>query len=419
MMLPRFLQFAKYKVRDFKEFLSSNRIEIYIERDWSEGAECHRCGSKMRVHRGQHSMRLECLPIMGIRTYVNFMRYKFDCEVCGKARSEALEFVSSLTPHLTSDYAWWIGRVCEFSPVSRVAELCGHDETTTWRVDYHRMIAMLAEYRIPKIKRLSVDEVYARKRSQFFPSRDRCFFTVITDWDTRKVVWVTTSRSKDALDEFFKLIGKEACAEIEVVATDQHDAYGASVREYCPKATLVWDRFHILQNFENAVNETRKGLHEEQSKGSQMQLMTKPQYKYLFLKKAERRTSKENEHIDYVLKNNQMFAKLEIIKERMITFFDEPTAESARGVFDDVGDWIYQSGFKPLMKWHTELERGWETLKNYFTYRVTTAVSEGINNVIKALKRRGYGYRNMQYFKLKIMQVCGYLNSQHMPTYIQ
>lgn len=419
MMLPRFLQFAKYKVRDFKEFLSENRIDIYLERDWAHPSECHRCQSPMTVKRGQHPMRLECLPIMGIRTFIHFMRYKFHCESCGKARSEALEFVSQLTPHLTSDYAWWIGKVCEFAPVSRVAELCGHDGTSTWRVDYHRMIAMLSQYRLPKVRRLSVDEVYARRSSKYFPSRDLCYFTVITDLETRKVIWVTSSRRKEALDEFFKLLGIDACKQIEVVATDQHDAYGASVREHCPHATLVWDRFHILQNFENAVNETRKDLHEEQAKGSQMQLMTKPRHKYLFLKKAERRTQGEREHVDYVLKNNAMFAKLEIIKERMITFFEAVDVTEAKAIFEDVGDWIYQSGFKPLMRWHTELQRGWETLKNYFAYRVTTAVSEGINNVIKALKRRGFGYRNMQYFKLKIMQVCGYLNSKYIPTYIQ
>jgi transposase len=57
----------------------------------------------------------------------------------------------------------------------------------------------------------------------------------------------------------------------------------------------------------------------------------------------------------------------------------------------------------------------WARLANYFRYRVTSAVSEGINNVIKALKRRAYGYRNMEYFRLKILQQCGYLNSRHIP----
>lgn len=64
------------------------------------------------------------------------------------------------------------------------------------------------------------------------------------------------------------------------------------------------------------------------------------------------------------------------------------------------------------MKWHNHLEKGWLTLKNYFKYRVTSALSEGQNKLIKMLKRRAFGYRNMLYFRLKIMQVCEYLNSR-------
>lgn len=64
------------------------------------------------------------------------------------------------------------------------------------------------------------------------------------------------------------------------------------------------------------------------------------------------------------------------------------------------------------MKWYKNLEAGWETLKNYFHYRVSSSLSEGQNNVIKMLKRRAFGFRNMEYFKLKIMQLCGYLNSR-------
>jgi transposase len=52
-------------------------------------------------------------------------------------------------------------------------------------------------------------------------------------------------------------------------------------------------------------------------------------------------------------------------------------------------------------------------MKNYFEYRVTSALSEGTHNVIKSLKRRSFGFRNMTNFKLKIMQICGYLNSDY------
>ena len=96
----------------------------------------------------------------------------------------------------------------------------------------------------------------------------------------------------------------------------------------------------------------------------------------------------------------------------MITFFDQPDEYHGRMVFHDVGAWIIQSEFKELQKWWWNLEWQWKQLANYFKFRVTSAVSEGINNVIKSLKRRAFGYRNMNYFRLKIMQVCGYLNSR-------
>jgi transposase len=115
-------------------------------------------------------------------------------------------------------------------------------------------------------------------------------------------------------------------------------------------------------------------------------------------------------HIESVLRENEQFMKLELIKERMLTFFDQPDEISARHVFDEVGDWIYQCGFRPLMRWHDNLEDGWNTLRNYFRYRVSTGISEGINRAIKGLKWQAYGYKDMDYFALKILQKCGYLN---------
>ena len=74
--------------------------------------------------------------------------------------------------------------------------------------------------------------------------------------------------------------------------------------------------------------------------------------------------------------------------------------------------WAWQAGFKYLQNWFNHLHSGWETLENYFKYRVTTALSEGLNNVVKTIKKRAYGYRTSEYFRFKIMQVCGYLNSR-------
>jgi transposase len=211
------------------------------------------------------------------------------------------------------------------------------------------------------------------------------------------------------------LIGEEACKKIELVCMDQHEDYAASVRLHCKSAVIVWDRFHLAQNFEEAVNDMRKELHGEQAGGSEMKRLSRGKFRFLFVKKAKHRTEEEKIHIDDVLKANEQFMKLEIIKEAFLSFFELQTEAEAKSRFEELGNWIFQAGFQPLMKWYNNLEKGWDTLKNYFRYKATSALSEGINNVIKTIKRRAYGYRNMEYFRLKIMQVCGYLNSRLTP----
>lgn len=418
MTIPRFArQYDGYQTADFKEYVAEGRIEIHLIRREDKPWSCSRCGNPLSAERGRYRLRLETLPVLGLRCFVYLWRHKGDCRHCRKARAEVVPFVAKETPHLTDEYAFWIGRLCEIAAVSRVAELTGQDEMTTWRVDLRRMKRMLAHYRIPEVTAISVDEVYARKKARHpQESRDERFFTVISDLNTRRVIWVSESRRKEALDQFFLLIGEDAAKKITVAAIDQHEGYAASIRQHCPAATLVWDRFHVMQIFEEAVNETRKQLHQEQPGNSEMRRLTRGQYRFLFLKKAARRTPTEQQHITDVLKANEHFVKLELIKERMITFFDQPGENAARQVWEEVGEWIWQAGFEPLMRWYRNLDGGWHTLKNYFTFRVTSALSEGHNNVIKALKRRAYGYRNMEYFRLKIMQVCGYLNSRYVTS---
>jgi len=323
----------------------------------------------------------------------------------------------------------FLGTMCEFSPVSRVAELAKEQNMTVRRIDLKRMRRMLGKYKIPDVTHIAVDEVYARKKAKYKDeNRNERFFTVISDLNTRRVIWVSESRSQKALDEFFKIIGEKACENILVVAIDQHDDYAKSVRKNCKNAKIVWDRFHLMQNFGEALNEVRKNLHNRlDNSESEMVRLTRGKYRFSFLKNASNRSKEEKNHIDEVTRNNADFSALEIIKEGIAAFFDSLDLTTAKERLTQLGKWIDQKvaadmvkglpiAFAPLENWYKNISGGWETLKNYFDFRVTSALAEGTNNVIKALKRRSFGFRNMDYFKLKIMQVCGYLNSRYIKS---
>lgn len=416
MRLPRFLLnlIPGFEVVDVKEWLKHGRVDIFLKKEKSSEFSCSRCNHTLTVKRGKHRLKVRHLPIFEMEVYLHLWREKGHCKNCKKARSEKLDFLSEETPHLSKEYSWWLGRLCEITSVTQASRFSGVDKSTLMRADFKRLIKMFQTYKIPKVTRISVDEVYAR-RKKYHPKecRSNQYFTIICDMETGRVIWVSESRNQKALDEFFHVIGKERCNEIKVVAMDQHDPYRASVKVNCPNAEVVWDRFHLMQSFQGALNEERKSIHEREDKGGPLKGLTNGRFKFLFLKKAKDRTKDQQRHIEEVAKENKSFYYLELIKERMIHIFYEKTDEDALWVLAEIEEWITQKNLSCLKGWFKHFIDNWDTIKNWYKYRVTSALSEGQNNVIKSLKRRGYGYRNMAYFKLKILQVCGFLNSKY------
>jgi transposase len=208
----------------------------------------------------RYHVQAKHLKVMGWAVEVCFFREKRHCGNCNKVRSEWIDFLCPTSPHITLELAWWINRLSEITTVLQVAKLESIDKMACYKVDKHILSRLLQGYKVPEVTHISVDEVYARsnKQKKEGETRDDLFLTVVIDHRTRRVIWVSQSRRKEALDLFFEMLGKEGCDQIKVVTCDQHRGYAESVREHCPEADLVWDRFHLVQSFNEALNEERK-----------------------------------------------------------------------------------------------------------------------------------------------------------------
>ena len=257
-MLSRFLHIDGYEIRDQK--FSAERGFLELEIVPTQQMICWRCESPLGACRSKHKIRVQDLPVMTYRNYIVFYRRKGHCDKCKKIRSEKVHFIAEETPHLTKQYIWWLGRLTEISTVKQAAELTELDKSTLFRIDMDRLKKMLQRYQIPDPLRISVDEVYAKRTKNEGEDRDDKFMTVITDLDTKKVIWVEPSRKEEALNRFFAILGKERCYKIQVVALDQHRGYHKAVLKNCPNAVVVWDKFHIMQGFNEALNDSRKLL---------------------------------------------------------------------------------------------------------------------------------------------------------------
>jgi transposase len=406
-----FRSFQGFSVVDIKESVISKEMEIVLEKVADKVHLCPCCGEQLGAQEGRYWVKARHMRCFNWNVTVSFWREKRRCETCRKTRSEMIEWICPTSPHMTLELAWWINRMSEVTSVLAITRLESIDKMATYKVDHYILQRMLQGYEVPKVKRISVDEVYARsaKQQKKDETRDDLFMTVVVDQSTRKVIWVSQSRRKEALDVFFQLLGPEACKDIEVVATDQHDAYAASVKEYCPNAVVVWDRFHLVQKFNEALNEERKDeLARIDTEGDMGDLMN-GKYRYIYLTKADNRSKLDQAHLDHVMRLNERMTRLEVIKETFHQVFDKADAISAQIKLGECYQWAMQINADHIVKWIRSImneDRFW----NFWKYRVTTGISEGINRAIKGLKWQAYGYRNMAYFALKIMQKCGYLN---------
>lgn len=416
MYFPKVLNnFQGYRTKDLKESRKNMHIQIVLEHADDTTHLCGRCGEKLGRIRGKYFVEARHLKVCSFTSSVLVPVVKAECKSCKKIRSELITFLCPTSPHVTMELAWWVSRLTGVTSVLQTAKLEGVDKNTCYAIDKHILTKLLQGYRIPKVTHISVDEVYARssKQKDELETRDDLFLTVIIDIKTRKAIWVSKSRRKEALDEFFKMIGKKACNEIKVVATDQHDGYGASVKEHCKNAKLVWDKFHLVKSFNEALNgERRDEFEEAKRQGEDVTQLIRGKYKFLFTMKNSKRSKKNKEHLIEAITKNKKLLSCELIKERLHRMYQTMNRTEASEELNNLYEWALQAKAFHLAKWFWNLI-GKEEFLNYFDNPFTTSISEGVNRVIKGLKWQAYGYTDMFYFSLKILQKCGYLNYKY------
>lgn len=408
-----FKTFQGFHTKDIKEFIKSRQMEIILESNEDRIRLCNCCGHQLGNMHDRYWVKARHLKAFNWNVSVCFFREKRYCENCKKVRSEWIDWLCPTSPHMTLELAWWINRLSEVTSVLSVSKLEAIDKMTCYKVDKNILQRLLQGYDIPTVTHISVDEVYARSpvQQKETETRDDLFLTVIVDHKTRKVIWVSQSRRKEALDLFFNMIGPDACQRIKVVTCDQHRGYAESVEQYCPQADIVWDRYHLVHNFNEALNEERKIEWEKIKHLSDDDLMH-GKYKYVYLTKSKNRSSKDKQHIEEVMTRNHRIAQLEFIKEHFHKMFEVTEVDIGRQMLNECYEWSLEIKARYLAKFFWSLIDKKELI-NYFIHKMTSGLSEGINRAIKGLKWQAYGYKDMVYFALKIMQKCGYLNNQY------
>lgn len=133
--------------------------------------------------------------------------------------------------------------------------------------------------------------------------------------------------------------------------------------------------------------------------------------RFLILSRQERLNPEQKESPEDLKSVNDRLYSAYLLKEQVLNIFDEDNPASA---WVRLGKWIanvQRSGIKAYENVVKTMKNYWYGIVNYFKYKLTNAASEGFNNKINIIKRRAYGYRDLEYFRLKILHSCGWRSS--------
>jgi len=243
---------------------------------------------------------------------------------------------------------------------------------------------------------IGVDEI-SRRRGQTYQ-------TNVYDLQAKRLVWTGEGRGMETLQRFFTEWGPERCKQITAVCCDMWDPYINVIKQHLPQATLVFDKFHIVQHLCQAIDTVRKEeVREKETTNPEVLAGTK----YIWLKNPENLTDKQQARLGDLEKLNLKINRAYLLKEAFKRFWDYSYPACAEKF---IGDWCsmaMRSRLKPLQKFVKMVREHQSNIMTYFRYRVTNAVTEGLNRKAKVLSQRAYGFRTSENYGLALMHMMG------------
>jgi transposase len=182
---------------------------------------------------------------------------------------------------------------------------------------------------------------------------------------------------------------------------DMSPAYQEAVSKYLPKAKIVFDHFHVIKLFNEKLSDLRRSLFHQAEDQAKKVLKG---IRWLLLKNPENLDQSRNEKQRLVaaLRLNKPLAAAYYMKEDLRQFWSHTNKAQAKRFLKD---WIARaeaSGIKMLKSFAKTLREHHAGILAYYNFRISTGPLEGTNNKIKTMKREAYGYRDEEFFILKI-----------------
>jgi transposase len=311
-------------------------------------------------------------------------------------RMEHCEFVDKGC-RFTRRFCRMISGLCRHMSIQAVSRHLGLRWETVKNIDKSYLVETLPALDPTQrtgLESIGVDEVARAKGHDYM--------TVIYDMVGGHLIGVETGRTAAVFAGFLKRLPATTAAEIKAVAMDMGPAYQKAVRDCLPAADIVFDRFHVMQNYSKAIQNQRR-IEFRKAHEADRKLMKGTHY--LLLKNADKLSEQQSGQLKSLLENNDNLNTLYVLKEQLQTLWSATSYESMAKQLESWCELADLSNMLYLKRFAKSLRRHCVGICNYAKHKLTSARIEAGNISIGMIRKRARGIRDTEYFKLKIRQL--------------
>ena len=380
------LNLKELAVSHFELDIRHRILNLWVK-PYKNGCRCPECNRRCRIINETNTYRIwRDLPIYGCSVLLWYCPKEILCRFHGRVQKN-IPWADAYG-RVTYRYEYAMLVYCQLMTQKAAAKILKIPKSTLSDM-LHRTITRIREgHRIRGLKTIGIDEIaYCKGRK---------YATIVYDIDRACVVWVGKGKGRETIDVFFnEMLSDYQKSKIKWATCDMSQAYIGAIETHCPNAKLVLDRFHIVKKLNEAVDEVRKEQWREASVDERKALKG---LRWLLFRHSSTRSKRQTRILNQLRKGNRRIHRAWILKDEFEQFWDYKAPWAAERFLKRWTTTALKSRLEPIRDFVKTVREHWHRIVTFIESRITNAIAEGLNRIIKIVKNRASGFRTLQAF---------------------
>lgn len=367
------------------------RAQVHLVWDDRCRPRCTACGDPMRLNRKTPQSALD-LPL-GCASVV-LLRYEAVQGFCTRCHHYQTVRPLEIVEHhrATLRLLRHVSLLCRWLPALQVCQVLPITPATAWRYDRFILQTELPAPNLDGLEAIIIDEKHLGRGG---------FITLVLNARNGELLYLAEGRGQEALAGFFARLSAEQKAGILAVALDRSGAYRAAVNHHLPAADIVLDKFHLIANYHEVIDQVRRRTYREADAGARSFIKGQ---RYNLFRNPQNLSATGRKELKELLAANQELHLVYLLKDYLKQVWTYTYRRCAEKTLLGWIDLALESGVRELARFAKGLAEAKDQILSFCKHRITSAKIEAFNNIVSRVIHKACGVSNLDYLFLKLRQ---------------